>query len=126
MNLVEVLGAAAIIAGIIVGLASDYLVGNIVVTTLIASAMIGVIAENPKSSAAYSLISNMMWLTISVAYSLIQDGALKMVAITTEIAGIPMIAAYALVYVVVAILAPAVSATTTQLTMILIPEIRKE
>ena len=92
------------ITGIIVGMASDYLLGNMILAVLLVALISGLGARSIGWAILISTLSNITWLTASYVYLFVQEGSWGMTDLLSGIAGFSLLGVIGLVYAIVILL----------------------
>lgn len=103
-------GYAAIAAGALLGVAIDYFTGYMIVAAIIAAAVASSTAERLREALAYPAIASIIWLTASYAAVSLQAGALEMIRLAADIAGLGATLAYAIIYGIILALSISIGA----------------
>ena len=90
--------------GVLAGLLLDYVMGNVIISSIMAAAIASFRASTLKEAAARGIVSGLAWVTIAfLVIGVTVPGAFAMVSLTASIAGMPLVLAYLIVYLLVVV-----------------------
>ena len=93
-----------IFSGIIIGLTSDYLMGSIILASMITGLIVGAQSKSFREASALALISTVVWVSILYIYRLLDTANMAMLNLLSSIAGIQLPLIFSIVFTLVLVL----------------------
>ncbi len=112
----------ALLAGILGGIALDYLGLGILLAAVVSGVLVGLFTTKLRYTLALSTLSGILWPAILMAFQLANSMSMEMLSLVSEIAGFPPMAMLGITIIIIVVVSMLSAITTHVLAGLTLPK----